>query len=264
MGMRVTLLGTGTSTGVPVIGCTCNVCTSTDDRDCRKRCSAFIEVDGVGILIDSGPDFRQQAIMYGLKQIDAVLYTHHHFDHVAGMDDLRPFLFDNKKPIPCFARPNTSSVMRGMYHYIFADGSYPGVPRLRMHDTCGPFTISGRYDESKKVTIEPIEVLHGDLALYGYRIGAFAYITDTNHIPDRSMDQLNDLDVLILDALRDQPHPMHFTIDEAVDTAKRINARNTYFIHMTHTVSHAETDQRLPDGMALAFDGLILDVETES
>lgn len=259
--MKVTLLGTGTSTGVPVIGCTCRVCTSDDKRDRRLRCSALVEVDGVNILIDSGPDFRQQAILNGLVRIDAVLYTHHHFDHVAGMDDLRPFLFDNRSPIPCFARPNSSSVLRRMYHYIFSDGSYPGVPNLAMYDLTGPFTLTGRYDESRKVMIRPIEVIHGDLAMYGYRINNFAYITDTNHIPESSVAKLEGLEVLILDALRDDPHPMHFTIDEAVDTAKRIGARETYFIHMTHTVKHSEADARLPDGVALGYDGLVLEID---
>lgn len=259
--MKVTLLGTGTSTGVPVIGCTCRVCTSTDQRDRRLRCSAIIEVNGINILIDSGPDFRQQAIHYGLDQIDAVLYTHHHFDHVAGMDDLRPFLFDNRDPIPCFARPNSSHVLRKMYRYIFSDGSYPGVPRLTMNDTYGAFTLSGRYDESQKVTILPLEVVHGDLEMYGYRINNFAYITDTNHIPESSIAELEGLDVLILDALRDDPHPMHFTIDQAVDTARRIGAQKTYFIHMTHTVKHEEVDARLPDGINLAYDGLVLEID---
>ncbi|NND71136.1 MAG: MBL fold metallo-hydrolase [Rhodothermales bacterium] len=259
--MRVTLLGTGTSTGVPVIGCDCDVCTSEDPRDTRMRCSCLIEVNGMSLLIDSGPDFRQQALSYGIKRVDAVLYTHHHFDHVAGMDDLRPFLFGNRLPIPCYARPNTSSVLRKMYNYIFSDGSYPGVPRLELKDLCGPFSMTGRYEPKSSITVTPIEVIHGELELYGYRIGDFAYVTDTNNIPDSSIEQLRNLDVLVLDALRDQPHPMHFTIDEAVQTATRIGAKKTYFIHMTHTVSHAATEKRLPENIHLAYDGLVVELD---
>ncbi len=254
--MRVTLLGTGTSTGIPVIGCGCRVCTSSDLRDRRTRCSCLVEYDGLNIVIDTGPDFRAQALREGLRHVDAVLFTHHHFDHIVGLDDLRPFFFRNSRPIPCYARANTAEVLRRMFRYIFQDGSYPGVPDLVLEVVEAPFRVPSRIDPEQSVEIVPVDVHHGDLPLFGYRVGNFAYLTDTNFIPKESFDLLRGLDVLVLDALRDDYHPTHFTIDDAVEVAGRIGARQTYFIHMTHSVLHAETDARLPDGMNLAHDGL--------
>jgi len=254
--LRVTLLGTGTSTGIPVIGCSCRVCRSTDPRDHRTRCACYIEAAGLSILIDTCPDFRQQALREGIHRLDAVLYTHHHFDHVAGIDDLRPFFFENKRPIPCYASPLTARVLYHMFSYIFADGSYPGVPNLRLKPIEGPFEITSRYGKSTRVRVEPIDVLHGKLPMYGYRIGHFAYLTDASQLPEKSFNRLQDLDVLVLDALRKRPHPTHFSIDEAVAVAQRIGARQTYFIHMTHEVLHADIDPQLPKGINLAYDGL--------
>lgn len=259
-GMQVTLLGTGTSTGVPVIGCDCRVCTSPDARDKRLRCSCVVEVNGVTIVIDTGPDFRHQALRHGLRHVDGVLFTHHHFDHIVGLDDLRPFLFRNDRPIPCFARDNTFSVIRGMFEYIFQDGTYPGVPDLGLHMIDGPFSVESRKDPSRRVKVIPLDVQHGDLPLFGYRIGAFAYLTDTNYIPGATLEQLQGLDVLVLDALREEYHPTHYSIDEAVAVAGRIGARQTYFVHMTHSILHAETDSRLPDGVNLGHDGLTFTV----
>lgn len=258
--MKVRLLGTGTSTGIPVIGCTCPVCTSTDPRDCRLRCSCYLEVDGVHLVIDTGPDFRQQALTYEIPRVDAVLLTHHHFDHVVGLDDLRPFCFGSDAPIPCYARSNTAAVIERMFGYVFHDGSYPGVPNLELRTVTKSFEVESRFDANARTTIQPIEVDHGDLTMLGFRIGRFAYVTDTNNIPDSSIRLLDDLEVLVLDALRDRPHPTHYTIDEAVDVARQIGARRTYLVHMTHTVPHAETNARLPDGIALAYDGLELDI----
>lgn len=255
-GMHVTLLGTGTSTGVPVIGCDCRVCTSDDARDERTRCACLVEASGVSILIDTGPDFRLQALRQGIRHIDAVLYTHHHFDHVAGIDDLRPFLFANRAPIPCYARDNTAEVLQTMFTYIFEDGSYPGVPDLLLEAVSRPFEVASRTESSRSVRVVPVDVSHGDLPMFGYRIGNFAYLTDTNFIPEASYDALGGLDVLVLDALREEHHPTHFSIDEAVRTARRIGARQTYLIHMTHNVLHAETDARLPERVNLGYDGL--------
>lgn len=254
--VKVTLLGTGTSTGVPVIGCACRVCRSSDPRDQRTRCACYIEVGGVHLVIDTGPDFRRQALREGLTRVDAVLFTHHHFDHIVGVDDLRPFLFDNRAPIPCYARPNTADVLRDMFRYIFTDGSYPGVPQLELHQVEAPFEVQSRYDKAASVRVEPIDVFHGDLPLYGYRIGRFAYLTDTSRIPEASFSRLQGLDVLVLDALRHQPHRTHFSVEEAVAAARRIGARQTYFVHMTHSMRHAEEDARLPEGMSLGYDGL--------
>lgn len=254
--VTVTLLGTGTSTGIPVIGCGCRVCRSADPRDERTRCACLVRVGGLHLVIDTGPDFRRQALREGLGRVDAVLFTHHHFDHVAGVDDLRPFLFENRRPIPCYARPDTAAVLRRMFGYIFDDGTYPGVPDLALHEVTGAFDVAGRYEPGLSVRVVPVEVFHGDMPLYGYRIGRFAYLTDTSRIPEASYAQLAGLDVLVLDALRRAPHPTHFSIDEAVAAARRIGARRTYLIHLTHSVLHAEEEARLPEGIRLGYDGL--------
>ncbi len=258
--MKVTLLGTGTSTGIPVIGCTCRVCQSEDPRDKRSRCACFIEVDGIHILIDAGPDFRMQALQNNLPKIDAVLITHHHFDHVVGLDDLRPFLFWNREPIPCYADETTADVLRKMFWYIFEDGSYPGVAKLDLFEIKDAFQVNSRYEEKESVRVTPIEAYHGKLPILGFRVGNFAYLTDTNRIPDTSLPLLEGLDVLVLDALRHEPHRTHFTIEEAIDMAHQIGARQTYFTHMTHSILHAEEDAKLPEGIALGYDGLTITV----
>ena len=220
------------------------------------RCSAKVIANGVTLVIDTGPDFRRQALREKMRHVDAVLFTHHHFDHVVGLDDLRPFFFFNKAAIPCYARANTAEILKGMFHYIFADGSYPGVPTLTLQVVSAPFEVASRKDASLNIPVLPIDVKHGEMPLFGYRIGRFAYLTDTNHIPESSFELLHHLDVLVLDALRHEPHPTHFTIDEAVNVARRIGARQTYLIHMTHSILHAEEEARLPDGVTLGYDGL--------
>lgn len=257
--VRAELLGTGTSTGIPVIGCSCRVCRSDDPRDQRLRCSCHVEAAGVHLQIDTGPDFREQALRAGLRSIDAVLYTHHHFDHVAGIDDLRPFLFETRKPIPCYALPETAAVMRSMYGYIFQDGSYPGVPRLELHELHGPLRIASRTDPARSVLVEPLHVSHGSMTVAAFRIGRFAYVTDTNAIPVETERRLRGLDVLVLDALRATPHRAHFSIPEAVETARRLGPQRTVFVHMTHSVLHADASSALPDGMTLGFDGQVLE-----
>jgi len=255
--LRVTLLGTGTSTGVPVIGCDCRVCTSSDPRDKRSRCACYVEADGVGIVIDTGPDFRMQALREGIETVDAILITHHHFDHVVGLDDVRPYLFRNRTAIPCYAQAETEAVLRDMFKYIFRDGTYPGVPRLTLAGVPPePFEVTSRTDATKRVTVQPIPALHGSLPLYGYRVGNFAYMTDTSAIPESSFALLEGVEVLALDALRHHPHHSHFTIDEATAAARRIGAKQTYFIHMTHDLLHAEADAALPAGINLGYDGL--------
>ena len=267
--LRVTLLGTGTSTGVPVVGCRCRVCTSSDPRDTRLRCAAYVEVktesggsdDVVRLVIDTGPDFRQQALAHGIEAVDAVLVTHHHFDHVVGLDDLRPFFFGNPRPIPVYASPETAAVLREMFAYIFRDGTYPGISRLDLHEVVtAPFTVESRYGGGS-ITVTPIPAMHGTLPVLGYRIGRFAYLTDVSGIPKASMALLADLDVLVLDALRRDPHPTHLSFREATALAARIGARETHFIHMTHSVLHAEDDATLPEGVHLGYDGLVVMVD---
>ena len=264
MAARVTLLGTGTSTGVPVIGCGCKVCTSDDVRDTRTRCAAYVEIDTecgpVYVVIDTGPDFRQQAIANDIRAVDAVLFTHHHFDHVVGVDDLRPFLFGNRTPIPCYADPTTAEILRDMFRYIFADGTYPGVPLLELKEIDGPLHVSSRESDAT-VEVTPLRAFHGDLPILGFRIGGFAYLTDVSRIPDATFARLDGLDVLVIDALRPRPHPTHFSIEQATEAAKRIGAGQTYFIHLTHNVLHAEADALLPDTIALGYDGLTFETD---
>jgi phosphoribosyl 1,2-cyclic phosphate phosphodiesterase len=262
--LSVTLLGTGTSTGVPVIGCGCRVCTSSDPRDARTRCAAHVvahtEAGPVHLQFDAGPDLRHQALRQRLARVDAVLVTHHHFDHVAGLDDLRPFFFDNRTPIPVHAGAETATVLARGFPYLFDNGSYPGAPRLDLREVDGPFTAASRY-HGGSVSVTPVGAFHGRLPVLGYRIGRFAYLTDVSAIPTESRALLADLDVLVLNALRHEPHPTHLTIAEAVAAAREIGARQTYFVHMTHSVLHAEEDARLPEGVGLAYDGLSFEVE---
>ncbi|MFO8098922.1 MAG: MBL fold metallo-hydrolase [Salinibacter sp.] len=259
--LTVTMLGTGTSTGVPVLGCDCAVCTSDDPRDARTRCACYVRAGPMGLLIDTGPDFRQQALREDIDRVDAVCYTHHHFDHVAGLDDLRPFFFDNPTAMPCYAHPDTAPILRRNYDYVFGAQPYPGAATLRMETVEGPFTVPNRYtDDGGTLPVDPVLLDHGGTPVYGYRVGRFAYLTDVSRIPEPSYDALEGIDVLVLDALRPEPHRTHFSFDEAVAVARRIGARQTYFVHMTHNVRHAEANAALPEGMQLAYDGLTVEV----
>ena len=263
--MRVTLLGTGTSVGIPIIGCTCRVCTSTDPRDVRSRCSCLVQTQGMNILIDAGPDFRQQALRAGLVALDALLITHHHHDHVAGLDDLRPYFFENRKPIPCFASASTQHALMRMFPWIFdLRTRYATAPRLQLEVCVQPFAVHSRYGGQGSVRVTPIVLRHGSMDVLGFRIGHFAYLTDTNYVPEAAYEDLKNLDVLVIDGLRYAPHRTHLSIDEAIAVAARVGARRTFLIHMTHTVLHAEVDAALPQGVALAYDGLSFDVRKGS
>lgn len=262
--LTVTLLGTGTSTGVPIIGCDCAVCTSTDPRDRRSRTSAHVVAHTpsgpVHLQIDAGPDFRQQALDHSVRAVDAVLVTHEHFDHVVGLDDLRPFFFENPAPIPVYAAPRTAGVLGEMFAYIFRDGSYPGISRLELREIDGPFEVANRSARGACVEVVPVPALHGRLPVLGFRIGAFAYLTDVNAIPEASLDRLAGVETLVLDGLRPERHPTHFSFQEAAEVAARIGARETVLVHMTHAVLHAEADRQLPPGVRLAHDGMVLAV----
>jgi phosphoribosyl 1,2-cyclic phosphate phosphodiesterase len=276
--VQATLLGTGTSTGVPVLGCDCEVCTSDDARDRRLRSSCHLEVrprnaagdaPPVRLQIDTGPDFRRQALRYGIERVDAALFTHAHFDHVTGIDDLRPFFFGNETPMPCFARSHTADVLRRMFPHIFVHDDYPAAANLTLREITEdalarstPFRAASRYDDAAAALIQPIGLMHGDLPTCGFRVGRFAYLTDASAIPETSFDVLNGrVDTLVLDALHRRDHPTHFSIEEATRAARRIGARATYFTHLTHSVRHAEEEPRLPEGIHLAYDGLRLQVE---
>lgn len=256
--MRITLLGTGTSVGIPMIGCDCPTCQSIDPRDRRLRTACHVQSGDLSIIIDTGPDFREQMLHARVRQIDAVLWTHHHYDHVMGLDDLRPYFFDCNQAISCFAHRQSIPVLRRIFPYVWdRNGVYPGTLDLRIADV--PFEIRSRYGSSDRIQVTPVEVLHGRMHLNGYRLGNFAYLTDVSHIPETEYHKLKDLDLLVLDALRPQRHPRHYSIPEAVEVAGNIGAKQTVFIHMSHQVLHARESEQLPDAMQFGYDGMILD-----
>ncbi len=241
--------------------CSCEVCTSSDPRDSRLRCSCLIEVNGLSILVDAGPDLRTQCLQFGVKRVDAVLITHEHFDHTAGLDDLRAFMLNNRTKLPVFASRRTTETLKRRFDYIFDNRRYPGVPNLELVSIDDTFTVKSRYGTDSMVEIECVEVMHGSLPITGFRIGRFAYLTDASHLPDRSTERLKRLDTLILSALRHEPHPTHFAFDEAIDAGRRIGARKTYFIHMTHSILHERDGSNLPAGFELGYDGLVVEVD---
>ena len=255
--MDVTFLGTGTSMGVPMIGCTCAVCTSTDPRDTRARPSILVRLaSGATILVDTSSDLRAQALRYKFTRVDAVLYTHSHADHILGLDELRRFNTLMKGPIPLFGDERTITDLKRIFSYAFRPVHEPGheyVPQLVPFILDGPLSVAG-------AEVRPVPVMHGTRPIYGFRFGGFAYLTDCCAIPEASWPLLEGLDVVVLDALRERPHASHFCLDQAVEAATRIGAGQTYFTHMAHDLGHAATCARLPARMALAYDGLRLEI----
>ena len=268
LGVTATLLGTGTSTGVPIIGCRCAVCTSADPRDARTRTSAHVvahtSLGDVHIQIDAGPDFRVQALREGIAAVDALVVTHHHFDHVVGLDDLRPFFFGNRAPAPVWALPASGTVLREMFGYVF-DRAYAGSSLLDLHETDGrtPFVVRARGvapgEPVAAVRVTPVVGRHGRVDVMGVRIGGFAYLTDVKTVPDETVAALRGVDVLVLDGLRPESHPTHLSFQEAADVAARVGAAETWFVHMTHAVTHAAGEALLPPGVRLGYDGLTLE-----
>ena len=250
--MEVTFLGTGTSHGVPMIGCGCETCTSDDPRDRRMRPSILVETDdGAAILVDAGPDLRAQALAYRVTRVDAIIFTHGHADHILGLDDVRRYNAIMRQPMALYGDALTIADIRRLFGYVFDPASPKGggLPQLELFTIAGSFCL-------RRQEVVPVPILHGSRPILGLRFARFAYLTDCSAIPDASWPLLEGLDVLVLDALRERPHPTHFSVSEAVDAARRIGARRTYFTHMCHDLSHAATCARLPDGMALAYDGL--------
>ncbi|KAA6352654.1 Ribonuclease BN [termite gut metagenome] len=252
--MKIRILGSGTSTGVPEVGCTCEVCTSCNPKDRRSRTSVLVQTDDANILIDCSPDFREQMMKQDFfGKIDGVLVTHEHYDHVGGLDDLRPF--NRFGQIRIYAESYTANLIRMRVPYCFVEDKYPGIPLISLEeiDVCRPFFIN-------QTEIVPCRVMHGELPILGYRIGNMAYITDMLTLPDESYDKLKGLDVLFLNALRFKPHFSHQTIFQALETAKRIAAKETYFIHLSHHAGlHAELEKSLPKHLHPAYDGLVVD-----
>lgn len=253
--MKIKFLGTGTSTGNPEIGCRCEVCTSKDSRDIRLRASVLIEVDGKRILIDCGPDFRQQILKEEFSKIDGVLITHEHYDHIGGLDDLRPFC--RFGDIDIYSSKITLNSLKTRMPYCFQEHLYPGVPTFRLHEVSEerPFVVEG-------VSVQPVRLMHYKLPIYGYRINDFAYLTDLKYIPDTEYSKLENLDILVIDALRIEEHLSHQTLKEALANIERIAPKRAYLIHMSHQMGlHHEVQNILPANIFLSYDGL--EIETE-
>ncbi len=255
MKATLTVLGSGTSMGVPTIGCRCEVCHSADPHDRRTRPSIMVEYGGHAVLIDTTPDFREQAIREQIRHLDAVIYTHAHADHILGLDDLRPLTFWRDQNIPLYATRETAEIIRHMFRYIFnGDYKYGGLAQVELKEFEGPLELFG-------ATFLPIKVLHGDAVIYGYRFGAAAYLTDHSDVPVDSIAQLQGLDILFLDALRKRPHPTHSTLENSVKLVEQIKPRRAFFTHISHDLGHQETNARLPPHIRLSHDGLKLEFE---
>jgi phosphoribosyl 1,2-cyclic phosphate phosphodiesterase len=248
--MNITFLGTGTSQGVPVIGCTCDVCSSLDYRDKRLRTSVHIETDNNSFVVDTGPDFRQQMLRERIKRVDAVLFTHAHRDHTAGLDDVRAYNFMQQMDMPVYGTQAVLDQLQIEYAYAFAKQYYPGIPRLTLNLVEGIFTINGS-------RITPLPVLHYKLPVLGFRLGNFSYITDANFIPDETMTLLEGTDTLVLNALQREAHISHFNLDQALSVIEKIKSKRTFLTHISHKLgSHADVQKELPTNVALAYDGL--------
>src|SRR5690606_17570007 len=253
--MRLHFLGTGTSQGVPVIGCTCAVCTSEDTRNHRMRSSVWIELGGKHIVIDTPAEFRLQALRAKLPRLDALLYTHAHADHIFGIDDIRRYNQMQREVIPLYASKETLEALRQIAGYIFDfDDHNWALPKAEPHEITGPFELFGR-------VVEPLLVWHGKMPVTAFRIGRMAYVTDCNAIPAETMERLEGLDLLVLDALRHRPHPTHFSISEAVEVIQRLKPKRALLTHLCHEVDHATTEAELPPGIRLAYDGLVEEID---
>lgn len=253
--MIITFLGTGTSQGVPVIACDCGVCLSTDKHDKRLRTSIMIESEDKVIVIDSGPDFRYQMLREKVMHLDAIVFTHEHKDHVAGLDDIRAFNYKQNAPIDVYATERVQIGLKREFLYIFSDYKYPGVPQLNMH-TIGlePFDIGSLH-------FIPIEVMHYKLPILGFRIGDFTYITDAKTVSETEIEKIKGTKILVINALQTQSHIAHFTLDEAISFAQQIGAEKTYLTHISHRLGfHSDVSQQLPTGIFLAYDGLKLSI----
>jgi phosphoribosyl 1,2-cyclic phosphate phosphodiesterase len=251
--VKVTFLGTGTSQGVPVIGCQCEVCQSLDYRDKRLRCSVHIEVEGKSLVIDTGPDFRQQMLREQIQKLDAVLFTHEHKDHVAGLDDVRAYNFLQGTDMPVYGTGAVLTQLKAEFYYAFEKLKYPGTPQIQLCEIDEKeFTVHG-------IKVTPLPVLHFKMPVMGFRIGDFSYITDANFIPDQTFEKIKGTHVLVINALQHERHLSHFNLEEALQVAKKVNAEKTYFIHISHKLGkHKMVENSLSNSVALAYDGLTI------
>lgn len=251
--MKVIFLGTGTSQGIPVIGCTCDVCTSVDFHDNRLRSSIYVEYNGVHMVVDTGPDFRQQMLRSRIKKLDAVLFTHSHKDHTAGMDDIRSFNFLQKKDMPIYGTSFTLDSLKKEFSYIFSENKYPGIPQVTLNTIDNnPFNVEGQ-------TIIPIEVMHYKMPVLGFRFGDFTYITDANQISDTEKEKIKGSKVLVLNALQKKPHISHYSLEEALEVMEELQPEKGYLTHLGHYMGmHADVSKELPDNVEIAWDGLQL------
>jgi phosphoribosyl 1,2-cyclic phosphate phosphodiesterase len=256
MKMRITFLGTGTSQGIPVIACECSVCASQDHRDKRLRSSILVEANEKVIVVDTGPDFRQQMLQQKVMKVDAVVFTHEHKDHVAGLDDIRAFNFRLQQAIDIYATKQVQKALRREFYYAFEDIRYPGVPELRLIDIENkPFEVGG-------VPFIPVEVMHYHLPVFGFRIGDFTYITDAKTISEKEIEKIKGSKILVLNALRKSEHISHFTLDEALELMKRIKPEKGYLTHISHLLGkHEEVTKELPHFVEIAYDGLSIEMD---
>lgn len=255
--MKITILGSGTSLGIPIITCNCEVCCSSDSKDMRLRTSILIEADNTNICIDAGPDFRQQILRSGIKKLDAILITHEHKDHIGGLDDVRPFIFLQQKPMKIYASKEAQEEIKREYSYAFADESerYPGVPAFDL------INIDENTIKINNLTVEPIKLKHFTLTSYAFRIGNFAYVTDFNEMPEESFNKLQGVEYLIIEALRKEKHHSHISLPEAVSIAQRLNVKKAWFTHIGHEMGKAaDVNPTLPSNMMLAYDGLEIEL----
>ncbi len=251
--MNITLLGTGTSQGVPVVGCQCDVCRSEDPRDNRLRTSAFVEVDGKNLLIDTGPDLRMQMLRAGITRVDAILLTHEHKDHLAGLDDIRPIYFRQQQPVDIYALQRVANVVRKDFDYAFKSNPYPGAPAFQLH------TVRDDDFVAAGIAVHPIHVRHLTLPILGFRIQNFAYITDASFVSDTELNALKGLDLLVINALRKQPHYSHFNLDQALQVIGRLQPRQAVLTHVSHGMGlYAEVAETLPDNVLLGYDQMKL------
>jgi phosphoribosyl 1,2-cyclic phosphate phosphodiesterase len=253
--LKITFLGTGTSQGIPVISCGCEICSSKDFRDNRLRTSVLLETGDKTIVIDSGPDFRYQMLRAGVKDLDAIVFTHEHKDHIAGLDDIRPFNYLLKKDIHIYADSRVQKALKREFSYIFTDVHYPGLPQIDIHDIDeDPFTIG-------ETLLIPIEIMHYKLPIFGYRINDFTYITDAKTVSAASKEKIKGSKILVVNALQRSTHISHFNLEQAITFAQEIDAETTYFTHISHNLGlHAEVEQELPPNIKLAYDGLVIEV----